>query len=181
MTNKTELAQSYATRLNQLHAANIEKASGIRFSSIALLNDIRAEGILLEDAKNTLGTNGWKELQTQLDFGSQREQVIQTYLTFARKNPDEITNYTDGHRALNDAMMVTGLLPFPETHGAQALHAPHLFSYAAKAAMAFRAELKKKLSQTPLDRYSKEEREQFADTINPVINELTALRDSAIA
>jgi hypothetical protein len=170
-----ELAQGYEQRINEIHATGQRLAGEIKFASLAFINNTRAGGLLLEDAKNALGHAGWRELQLNLDFGKQRDRVIQTYLTFARKNPDEITDLASGMASLSDCMMVTGLLPFPDGHGPQQLHAPNVFSWAAKQAMSFRAELKKKLAQTPLESFTRDARDQFVETLRPMRDDLDAL------
>jgi hypothetical protein len=176
-----ELQQSFRTRINQLHQANKEWGESIRFELLGGLNRIRECGALLEEAKNALNHTEWRNLQVELDFGHKREQVIQTYLLFIRKHPNEITDIESGQRALTDTMMVTGLLPFPEGHGPQTLHPPNLFSWMAKTVTSVTSELKKRIDASPIDSWPQEAAEQFVAQIEPMIERINGIYAQAKA
>jgi len=175
----TQLATSYRDRLNELHEHAVRCAWGLHGKALETLNATRAVGVQLEAAKSNLRPDQWRELQAELNFGPQRDQAVQTYLDFARKNPEEITDMTEGWRSLQSSMQVTGLLPFPEGHGPQVLHAPNLFSYWAKSLTSQRSELKKRLSREPIETWSPEAAEQFVAQTEPFVQDLNAIMDKA--
>ncbi|HEX7531463.1 MAG TPA: hypothetical protein VF333_09985 [Pyrinomonadaceae bacterium] len=177
-----ELTLSYATRINQIHAEGEFLGLRLKDLTIDVLNKVREGGILLDAAKSELGAQGWQALQGQLKFGDHHEQMVRTYLTFARKASEPITDVAKGTKLFNEAMMVTGLLPFPETFEGQQLHQPNFFSYLNKALMGIRAEMHKKLSRNPIETWSQSAKEQFVHQIKPLvaeINEVIARAESA--
>lgn len=173
--DNAELQKSFADRINQQHKSNIELSGEIRFSFLRFLNQTRECGLLIEEAKCALGHTAWRELQGQLDFGNNKEQVIQTYLNFARKNPEQLTDIAQGRRSLDESMMITGLLPFPDGHGPQLIHIPNLFSWAIKATTSMRSELKKRIDSHPIGTWTKDAAGQFVATFEPAIEELTSI------
>ena len=174
-----EIALSYRDRINAVQRDLTENGSQWRDLTLRQLNLTREVGVLLDEAKSTLRGDQWKELQHELDFGPDREQAIQTFLTFARKNPEPISDVQSGYNSLHASMQVTGLLPFAAGHGPQVLHSPNVFSWWAKTLTSVRSERNKRLSREPIESWSPTAAEQFIAQTEPEVQELNALLERA--
>ena len=177
----TELQQSFLTRINELHKANVAWAEDMRFRWISGVNQARECGAILDEAKSVLNVTEWRNLQSELDFGPKREQVIQQYLKLYRTHPEPIKDIETAQRIIKETLMITGELPFPDGHGPQVLHAPNLFEWMTKSLSSFTCDLKNRIDDDPITAWPQETARQFVAQIEPMIERINTIYAQAKA
>jgi len=112
-----ELARTFWQSINSAHADCMLLDVGIRDAIIAKVNKARTCGILLIEAKASVGHGRWEEfIREKLVFSSETAGI---YMRFARANPQPITELPDGIGCLKDALIASGALAAPQGHTSQ--------------------------------------------------------------
>ena len=163
----TTLALTLRDEIAKKHAEGVSLDQTLRETLLAKLETTRQCGVLLDEAADQFRRNGeWKEFVSKLPFD---KDAIRTYLRFAHKHPEPVTDIRIGLRVAIEAVMATGLIEFPKGFaGPQKLHEPNFFSRLTLAIQTLAADWKRYISRQPLSKWPDETKEQFLHSLRPI-------------
>ena len=119
----TELVASYRSTIAEKHARDVEADKELRKAILNKIERTRECGMLIADAHGDLRA---MEISAATDFLS--KDAVQSYLKFAKSNPEPINDLENALRAVHVAMRTSGALEFPHGHGPEKLHTPDFVS-----------------------------------------------------
>ncbi len=163
-----ELSLSLAQSINAAHHECQTADEPIRNAILVKCNRVRQCGILLQEAKASIGHGNFGNwIAEKLTFSPETAQL---YMRYARANPQPITELADGIAHLRDALVVSGALSC-SGHNSQNRSSltilDHLTTHAMKLMGLINGIIEK--SGGPVEEWSDEQKEVTRKQLEPIV------------
>jgi hypothetical protein len=158
------LALSFTSEVRQRHQEAIAAGENMRRAVQQALEKTRAVGMVLQSAESDLNHDEFKQLCSELPFSL---DSVRSYLSFARKHPEPVTDLKVAMRLSVEAALTTGLLPAPERMALR-LHEPNFISDAIQHVQLLAAAWAKYIKRKPLTEWRADEIDTLLATFAPI-------------
>ncbi len=164
-----ELSLSLAQSINEAHVRCQLSDHPIRDAILEKCNHVRACGLLLMEAKESIGHGGFENwVREKLKFSNETARL---YMRYARANRQPITDLVEGISHLRDALVASGALSL-SGHSSQNRSSltilDHLTSHAMKLMGLLNGIIEK--SGDAVEDWPSEQKEVTRKQLEPIVN-----------
>lgn len=173
--SREALALSFREQIGAKIAESKELDERIRDLVLLKVNSARAVGVVIDAARRDLSPTTFREIADAVDLS---DDAIRQYVSFAKKHPVPIKDFSIGIRAaFESALRASNALPAPEQRTFISHDPPGFFNWTSQTLMQFGVRWKKYLAVRPLDSWNVSQAEQFLYGLRPVLKCHKAVAD----
>jgi len=165
--SRRDLALTFRAEIGKKLQEAEQADQDFKASLLSKLESTRRAGLALDAAQHDLTQQEFRALVGELGLS---RSAVSSYLSFASRHSEPITDLKLAMRLAAQAALASGLLPAPEGHGPQVLHKPNFFSRLTVVTQDIASEFVKYCNRRPLDTWPVELREQFVETLRPILS-----------